>query len=556
MSSISLVAASIAVLTVLLVSFGYLCISERKKYILIWFLSLLCMVITYLSRLVMMTTVHEKILFSVINFASTICGYWLLHKGTIMFFGKKDRSIYAIIAALLVLIYALLLFFNYPPNIILLVSAAYSSTVLIIAGFASLSASILKDSIKYVLGYAFFLWSASTLIYPLYTILNIIPLQNGYIFVGIAGLITILSIQAAYFIGVREELLSSECKIKKLVLFDKLTGAYNRTHFEEISDTFFDQYPPPVALVMGDINGLKLINDTFGHKHGDELLTTAVKILKESVDNKSIIVRWGGDEFIIIMPQTSLPEAEKIVKNIKLNCSSYRSSTIPIDISIGLAVADSRECTINHLLEQAEEKMYSSKLNESKQTRKDIIEFLQKLLLEKDYQTEEHVLRLKNMVFKIGKSIGLSKKESNELTQIALLHDIGKISVPAEILNKQGSLTPDEWKIMRKHSETGYRIAQASRELAHISEAILGHHEWWNGNGYPQGLKGEEIPLYSRIVSIVDAFDVMTHDRPYKQAISSIDALNEIVRCAGTQFDPSLVDVFVNMIQSDIKVYS
>ena len=115
-------------------------------------------------------------------------------------------------------------------------------------------------------------------------------------------------------------------------------------------------------------------------------------------------------------------------------------------------------------------------------------------------------------------------------------------------MNKPGSLTPVEWEIMKKHSETGYRIAQSSRELAHISEAILGHHEWWNGTGYPQCLKGKEIPLYSRIVTIVDSFDVMTHDRPYKQAINTADALNEIKRCAGIQYDPSLADIFINIM--------
>ncbi|MEN6314254.1 MAG: HD-GYP domain-containing protein [Clostridiaceae bacterium] len=555
MSSISLVVASIAVLIVLLVSFGYLCISERKLFILIWFLSLLCMLLTYLSRLIMMTDVREQMFLLIINFASTICGYWLIYKGTILFLGKKDHAILTIIAALLVFTYILLLFFNYPSNVILWISAAYSSTALTITGFTALSASKLKDSIKYVLGCAFFLWAAATLIYPLYKILNLISLQYGYLFVGITGLITVLSIQAAYFISVREELLSSECKIKKLVLYDKLTGVYNRAHFEEIAADFFNRFPVPVALAMGDINGLKLINDTFGHKQGDELLVTAVRILKESVGDNNMIVRYGGDEFIIIMPHTSWTEAGKIVENIKQNCRSFRSSTIPIDISIGLSVAENQECSIDHILEQAEEKMYKSKLNESKQTRKDIIDFLQRLLWEKDYQTEEHVNRLKSMVLKIGKSIGLSKKENDELMQIALLHDIGKITVPVEILNKEGPLTPDEWTIMRRHSETGYRIAQASRELAYISEAILGHHEWWNGNGYPQGLKGEEIPLYSRIVSIVDSFDVMTHDRPYKQAISAIDALHEIIRCSGTQFDPSLVDIFVEMIQSDLKVY-
>jgi HD-GYP domain-containing protein (c-di-GMP phosphodiesterase class II) len=274
-----------------------------------------------------------------------------------------------------------------------------------------------------------------------------------------------------------------------------------------------------------------------------------VKIMKESIEENHLIVRWGGDEFIIIMPQTSYIEAEKVVERIRANCRSFHSNTIPIDISIGLSIIENRECRIDDILRQAEEKMYNNKLNESKQTRTDIIDFLQRLLWEKDYQTEEHLLRLKDMAFRIGESIGLSLKENDELMQVALLHDIGKITVPVEILKKQGPLTPDEWEIMKKHSEAGYRIAQSSRELAHISEAILGHHEWWNGSGYPQGLKDKEIPLYSRIVSIADSFDVMTHDRPYKQAISATEAINEIKSCAGTQYDPLLADVFINIMQ-------
>lgn len=549
MSSISMVIASIAVLVVLMMSFGYLYLSEQKKYILYWFLSLLGLVLTYSSRLIMMTTGREETGLLIVNFASLFGGYWLLYKGTSMFFKKKENPIFAILAAFMILSYVFMLYINYPPDVILLASAVYSAAIMAVSGFTSLSASLLKKSIKHLLGYAFYIWAASTLIYPFSRVLTIIPLQYSYILVGITGLITVISIQAAYFISVREEMLSNEDKIKKLVMYDKLTGVFNRAYFEEIIDDFFDRFPLPAVLAMGDINGLKLINDTFGHKQGDELLITAVEIMKRSVKENNILTRWGGDEFIIIMPQTSLLEAEKIVENVKENCREFQSNTIPIDISLGLSLIENRDHTIEEILKQAEEKMYSSKLNESKQTRKNIIDFLQKLLWEKDYQTEEHVMRLKDMAFKIGKRIGLSLKENDELMQVALLHDIGKITVPTAILNKPDSLTAEEWVIMKKHSETGYHIAQSSRELAHISEAILGHHEWWNGQGYPQGLKGEDIPLYSRIVSIVDSFDVMTHDRPYKKAIAAVDALHEIKKCSGTQYDPSLTDVFISLMQ-------
>jgi diguanylate cyclase (GGDEF)-like protein len=548
-SPISMVIASIAVLGVLMLSFGYLYISERKSYILIWLISLSGLLLTYLSRMIIIVSGQEGTLLLIINYASFISGLWFIYKGTGIFFEKRVNPLYAILAALLIFTYALLLMIKIPATVVLLLSPAYSAVVLTITGCTCLSALKIKNSIKNILGYAFFIWAASTLIYPFCKMLKIVPLQYAYFSVGLTGLVAIICILAAYFQSVREEMLANEEKIKNLVLYDKLTGVYNRAYFEEITSDFFDRFNLPIVLAMGDINGLKLINDTFGHKQGDKLLVAAVTIMKESIGGNNFIVRLGGDEFIIIMPQTTMAEAEKLVEVIKLNCRSFCSDTIPVDISLGISVVENRECRVEDILEQAEERMYRSKLDESKQTRTDIINFLQKLLWEKDYQTEEHVTRLKSLASTVGKKIGLSPKENDELIQVALLHDIGKIAVPVEILNKPGSLTPVEWEIMKKHSETGYRIAQSSRELAHISEAILGHHEWWNGSGYPQGLKGKEIPLYSRIVTIVDSFDVMTHERPYKHAVNTIDALLEIKRCAGIQYDPYLADIFINLMR-------
>ncbi|NLI93460.1 MAG: diguanylate cyclase, partial [Peptococcaceae bacterium] len=352
--------------------------------------------------------------------------------------------------------------------------------------------------------------------------------------------------------SIREELEIKEANITKLLVYDKLTGAYSRTYFEQALEGFYERFALPAVIAMCDFNGLKLINDTFGHEKGDELLGDGVKIMLDSIGDENVIIRWGGDEFILIMPHMTFVEADQLIKKIKLGLNSFRPKTIPLDVSFGLSVIHSKGQEIGEAIKQAEDRMYSNKLTESKKTRMAVIEFLEKLLWEKDYQTEEHVMRLKSLVDIIGKEIGLSAREIVDLTQTAMLHDIGKIGVPVEILNKPGGLTPDEWNIMKKHSEIGYRITQSSIELAHISEAILGHHEWWDGNGYPQGLKGEEIPLYSRIVSIVDSYDVMTHDRPYKQTMNAADALAEINKWAGIQFDPYLASVFTGVMQEGI----
>jgi HD-GYP domain-containing protein (c-di-GMP phosphodiesterase class II) len=170
-------------------------------------------------------------------------------------------------------------------------------------------------------------------------------------------------------------------------------------------------------------------------------------------------------------------------------------------------------------------------------------------LEERNIETMEHMDRTRQLAISLGINIGLPDYLLNDLSLLALLHDIGKLGIPDEILLKPGPLNAQEWEVMKNHSEKGYHIASSIPEMISIAQAILHHHEHWNGRGYPYGLQGEEIPLLSRIISIVDAFDVMTHDRPYHQAITPTDALKEIRSCAGSQFDPELARVFIANLQ-------
>lgn len=548
----SLIAASCSVTIALLISYGYLYLAEKKSYILTWIMSLSLLLIAYLSRIIMIETGREYTVLLIINFTSTITGYWLISRGTNLFFGKKISLYWTLGAGLLVFVYSVLTILQLPTGYILLVSVSYTAALLVMAGLTCFKASSPQSSIRMSLGYTYCLWAAASLIYPLTHILKMIPTSFSYLLIGAIGLIAFITIQAMYFQSIREDLEIKEANIRRLMVYDKLTGAYSRAYFEQILDGFFDRFTLPAVIVMGDFNGLKLINDTFGHEKGDELLVDGVRIMQATIGEENAIVRWGGDEFIIIMPDKVLSEAIALIRKIKTALKSFRTKTIPLDISFGLAIIGGRDQVISEVIKQAEDMMYTNKLNESKKTRLEIVEFLEKLLWEKDYQTEEHVMRLKGLVDKIGRAIGLSAREIVNLTQVAMLHDIGKIGVPVEILNKPGELTSEEWSLMKKHSEIGYRITQASGELAHISEAILAHHEWWDGNGYPQGLQGEEIPLFSRIVSIVDSYDVMTHERPYKRTMNAADALAEIRKWAGIQFDPYLVSVFIEVMQDEL----
>jgi len=333
----------------------------------------------------------------------------------------------------------------------------------------------------------------------------------------------------------------AEAEIRYLSFHDKLTGLYNRTFFEEELNRVNTKRQLPLGLIIGDVNGLKLINDAMGHLEGDKVLIKAAEIFRNSCRQEDIISRWGGDEFIVLLPQCDNEATLQVFNRISNSFISINSLPILINISLGMAIQDSVDRDIRDVIREAEEKMYRNKLLESRSARSSFIHSLEKTLWERSHETEEHCQRMQEMAQKIGRTLQLTVSELDNIKLLATLHDIGKIAIPNTILDKPGKLSPEEWENIKNHAEIGYRIALSSPELAPIAEAILHHHEWWNGGGYPLGLAGDKIPLISRIIAITDAFDVMTHGRPYKNAISKEAALAEIKQCAGIQFDPELV---------------
>lgn len=343
---------------------------------------------------------------------------------------------------------------------------------------------------------------------------------------------------------------NQEKRIRYLGYHDELTGLYNRHYFKESLERLDTERQLPLSIIMGDVNGLKLINDAFGHQKGDELLKKIADLLKSCCRQEDIISRWGGDEFVVILPQTPEKDARKVIERINNACKQSQTNILETSIALGYAIKKSKEQEIEEILKKAEKMVYQHKLVESESVRSSIISSLVKTLQEKNLETEEHAVRIQNMAVSMGEKLNLPANKTDELNLLACLHDIGKIAISDSILLKPSSLNKEEWETMKKHPEIGYRIAQSSSELAPISEGILHHHEWWNGSGYPRGLSGEEIPLISRIIAIVDAFDVMTHKRPYKEPFSKKEAVEELKRYAGSQFDPHLVEMFLETINS------
>ncbi|HKL12982.1 MAG TPA: PAS domain S-box protein [Halanaerobiales bacterium] len=343
-----------------------------------------------------------------------------------------------------------------------------------------------------------------------------------------------------------------EQEIKYLLNKDALTDLYNRRFFEEELKRLDTKRELPISIIMGDVNGLKIINDSYGHKQGDKMLVETARVLKGVIREEDILARHGGDEFTILLPKTSHKQAQKIIDRIKEKSKVMLVNNIPVSISLGVATKNEQNEKIENILKKADNHMYRNKLSESKSTKSKIVENLLNTLEAKSSETKEHAVRMTNLAKKLGEKIGLSNSEINRLSLLATLHDIGKTTISEDILTKEAKLTKREWKIIKEHTERGYKIASASEEFAVVAEEILYHHERWDGKGYPEGLKGKQIPYLSRIISIIDAYDVMTNNRPYSKAISKKQAIKEIRNCAKKQFDPKLAEEFINMQKSEL----
>lgn len=340
-------------------------------------------------------------------------------------------------------------------------------------------------------------------------------------------------------------------KLIKLSYTDSLTEVYNRACFEYKKEELKDEKYLPIGIIMGDVNGLKVINDTFGHLEGDILLKEMAKVLKKSTSKNDFIFRWGGDEFVILMPNCDESKCEKIIGSIMEECKKYKFNLIDMSISLGASIKNDLEECIYENLKEAEEKLYRQKFLNEKSIRSSIIFSLSQSLHEKNVETEQHTLRLVKYALMIGKKLGFTTAQLDELELVTKLHDIGKIGVSEEILLKTDKLTDEEFKEIKTHTEKGYRILQASGELSHIARNVLTHHERYDGYGYPLGLKGAEIPIMARIVNVVDSYDAMTNYRGYNKAKSKKEAIIEIQSCKGGQFDLEIADIFIDILKCE-----
>lgn len=337
-------------------------------------------------------------------------------------------------------------------------------------------------------------------------------------------------------------------KIEFLSYHDQLTGLYNRRFYEEELRKLDIKQNLPLTIVMGDVNGLKLINDSFGHVMGDELLKKVAEVIKKGCRDDDIIARLGGDEFVILLSKTDAFEAEQIIKRIDDMSHIEKAELIDISISFGYETKNNEEEDIQEIFKKAEDKMYEKKNYKREGMRKTAINPILISLHEKSKREDPHSNRVSQLCERMGVALGLPEYDIIKLKLIALLHDIGKIAIDENILNKPGKLTDREWEEIKCHSEMGYRIISTANDTSDMARCVLSHHERWDGKGYPKGLKEKEIPFVSRIIAIADAYDAMTSERSYRSALPEEVAVQELQKNAGTQFDSQLTSIFIEKV--------
>ncbi len=340
-----------------------------------------------------------------------------------------------------------------------------------------------------------------------------------------------------------------EEKFRYFGYHDSLTGLYNSAFFEEEMRRLDTPRQLPVSLVMADVDNLKLVNDAFGHIEGDRLILEAGRILQSCCRQEDIIARCGGDEFVMLLPGTSLLEARSICDRIREACGRrVTNSIIPPSIALGVAVKDEVTQDFIQVRKKADDDMYLDKLMRSERSRSAIYTRIVNFL-ESDRRRNAHIQRLRKLSRLFASYLSMKQDETEKLLLLAQFHDVGLMPVPAEVLYREGPLEPGEWEDVRKHPERGYHLARNLSPITPVAEDILCHHEHFDGSGYPRGLSGDDIPIASRIMNLLCAYEVMTGWRSYRPSFTHEEALGEVASGAGGQFDPRLSGLFINLLR-------
>ena len=337
-------------------------------------------------------------------------------------------------------------------------------------------------------------------------------------------------------------------QIDHLSYHDQLTGLFNRRYYSRAVKVMDDSKFLPVALVMADVNGLKLTNDAFGHSSGDQVLIKLASLLMRKARPEDVVARIGGDEFVLLLPNTDEDGAKSVIAHLEEKLKNEAQGRLMFSVSFGLGMKLSADSNLEDAYKRAEELMYQHKLSQGTSLRSRTIDIIMRTLYEKSDREEAHSKRVGALAGALAEKLGFAKDHVTLIRAAGLLHDIGKIGVDEKVLSKPGLLDDTEWQAMKCHPDIGFRILSSAPEFSEIAGYVLEHHERLNGKGYPRGLQEDEISIPGRILALADSYDAMTSERPYKHCLSKPEAVQELKRHAGTQFDSVIAKLFVEQV--------
>ena len=340
--------------------------------------------------------------------------------------------------------------------------------------------------------------------------------------------------------------LQKEEELKNIMKKDYLTDTFNRTSFDE--DVFnLKESDLPIYFVLADINGIRVYNESFGFETGDKIITHVATTLKKFMKNDMKVYRVGGDDFGFFIKNAHMNDAEVLIDQIKKDMENHPFE-FDIQVSFGYADLESLDKPFQQVFKNAEKMMFSQKIYDGSSVSLRTVDIIMATLFEKSNRELKHSRRVASMSYHIAKQMNLGKTFEEKVKLSGLLHDIGKINIDSNILNKADDLNPEEWEIIKEHPRTGFMILNAVEEYRDIANIVLSHHERFDGSGYPRGLAGSYIPLEARVVSVADAYDAMTQDRTYRDAIPIGEAILELRAGKGKQFDPKIVEIFITKV--------
>lgn len=340
----------------------------------------------------------------------------------------------------------------------------------------------------------------------------------------------------------------SEEQIKYISNHDALTGLMNRYSFGDALRKYDTEDNLPISVIFADLNGLKLTNDIFGHAAGDLLIKKAAAILKKSCRDGDIVARVGGDEFIILLPHTEAGDAEKIIERVQVEISNEKVNAVKCSMALGFDTKTSSYQELERIMENAENEMYKEKSHSRKRFGADTINTIMNTLHERSPREKKHSEVVSILCGKIAQAMGLPETEIKKIRMAGYLHDIGKIAIDENILNKEAALTENENEKMQQHPAIGYRILNLFEDTLNLADGVFNHHERWDGTGYPKGLKGDEIPLISRIISLAESYERKLCGADVPGSKTKENVINEIREDAGRRFDPALTELLIKVV--------